>query len=263
LSHTENLWPWSELGLDNKPDDPKDLRRAYAKKLKSIDSDADVQAFERLRSAYDHARRLTGDKVGRKAITRSTQVQVFHQPVTQRSEPKTGSLTKIVQDDEVASRAKPNPETSPWAKKDFTDSQTVLDAAQKLISESNLNAEKWLPLINAPALSEPHISHQFQWMLQDFLRKSPVLRTRSALRVELFLAIDDRFGWVSDGIGFLRQFPNSFELQSKMSDDLRREEWRLKRNHEVFRTPKKMKVKPLPHWVWIITFVLWLVLLEG
>ncbi len=47
-------YPWSVLGIDA-TDDRKAIKRAYAKLLKSIDVDAEPQAFMDLRTAYDRA----------------------------------------------------------------------------------------------------------------------------------------------------------------------------------------------------------------
>lgn len=46
--------PWDTLGL-TRSDDPAEIRRAYARKLKAIDTDADPQAFVALRAALDQA----------------------------------------------------------------------------------------------------------------------------------------------------------------------------------------------------------------
>ncbi len=53
---------WAELEIDA-TEDLKSIKRAYAKKLKTIDRVHDIDAFQRLRSAYDSARYLadTGD----------------------------------------------------------------------------------------------------------------------------------------------------------------------------------------------------------
>jgi hypothetical protein len=45
---------WEELGIEPTLD-AKAIRRAYAERLKSIDADADIDAFQRLRRAYEMA----------------------------------------------------------------------------------------------------------------------------------------------------------------------------------------------------------------
>ena len=61
-------WPWSVLDLPRDADS-KDVRRAYARKLKAIDQATDIEGFSQLRSAYDMALRLTGVS-GKPAATR-------------------------------------------------------------------------------------------------------------------------------------------------------------------------------------------------
>jgi hypothetical protein len=45
---------WEELGIEP-TSDARAIRRAYARRLKSIDAEADIDAFQRLRRAYEMA----------------------------------------------------------------------------------------------------------------------------------------------------------------------------------------------------------------
>jgi hypothetical protein len=47
-------WVWAELGIPPS-DDPREIRRAYARRLKAIDPDRDRDAFQRLRRAFETA----------------------------------------------------------------------------------------------------------------------------------------------------------------------------------------------------------------
>ncbi|WP_094463199.1 hypothetical protein [Pannonibacter phragmitetus] len=50
-------WPYRLLGLDEPSDDPKLLKRAYARQLKQVDQAAEAEAFQALRQAYEAALR--------------------------------------------------------------------------------------------------------------------------------------------------------------------------------------------------------------
>jgi hypothetical protein len=47
-------WPWTELDIEP-VNDERAVKRAYAKKLKALDPEADPAGFIELRSAYDYA----------------------------------------------------------------------------------------------------------------------------------------------------------------------------------------------------------------
>lgn len=44
-------WPWDELGLDG-PASLKEVRQAYAKRLKETHPEEDSEGFQRLHEAY-------------------------------------------------------------------------------------------------------------------------------------------------------------------------------------------------------------------
>ena len=49
-----NRYPWSILGIEP-TDDKREIKKAYARLLKTIDQKQDPQAFQKLREAYDQA----------------------------------------------------------------------------------------------------------------------------------------------------------------------------------------------------------------
>src|ERR1700754_5168464 len=65
-------WPWDELQIDASADE-RAVRRAYARLLKQRRPDDDVDAFQRLRAAYESALSLTQFAVAQAATTTMTQ----------------------------------------------------------------------------------------------------------------------------------------------------------------------------------------------
>lgn len=51
-------WPWSELGMAEASRDQGEIRRSYARRLKTIDQAHEIARFETLREAYADARAL-------------------------------------------------------------------------------------------------------------------------------------------------------------------------------------------------------------
>ncbi|WP_419902403.1 J domain-containing protein [Kiloniella sp.] len=47
-------WPYNILGFTQVPSEVKDIKRAYARRLKKIDQSQELQKFQELREAYEH-----------------------------------------------------------------------------------------------------------------------------------------------------------------------------------------------------------------
>jgi hypothetical protein len=54
MTEMERSWYWTVLGLDAGSDE-RTVKRAYARQLKTTRPDEDIDAFQRLRTAYEHA----------------------------------------------------------------------------------------------------------------------------------------------------------------------------------------------------------------
>ncbi|WP_114954426.1 J domain-containing protein [Sphingosinicella terrae] len=62
----KHRWVWNRLGLAPTAD-RREIRKAYAARLKAIDTDADPQAFIALREAWEAAQRLAAEAAGAQA----------------------------------------------------------------------------------------------------------------------------------------------------------------------------------------------------
>lgn len=236
-------WPWSVLGLDAAPDDPKAVRRAYAKQLKKIDAETDIAGFEALRQAYEAARDMVGGQRQRRSVTEGmpprqerkrtvpvSQALTGHRPPADlpplpksadelEPRPEPAAIPDVTPEipettDDAARQAAP----APWVQKDLDDPDTVLQEANRLADSGTLDPKLWKPVLQSEALTEPWVSWEVQNTLVSHLN-SYAFGQGMSLRnqKELFLAIDERFGWHSDGIAFLRRFPGAGELLAHQS----------------------------------------------
>lgn len=276
MSDSEILWPWSELGMKSQPEDPRDIRRAYARRLKEIDQATDIAGFETLRRAYEHALRMAETPKPQRRVTPVSGSRIEN--VLLPSDPQTEAMpvsetaqyddkfdTKSASPQEPAeikteipgndlSETKPTP--NPWSRKDYSDPDTVFKDAQKLIGEKSMNSASWLPLIESGALTDPQASDRFQRMLVDYLSEG---NPSSFAREGLYIAAEERFGWTSDGVTFLRRFPYARKLYETMSEVLRGHR-RSQERHEAANSARQDQIrhgKPIPMIMWVFPFLFW------
>ncbi len=269
----EGAWPWSELGLAGRPDDPKEVRRAYARRLKRIDQIKDVQAFERLRIAYETARQWAGDTQAghRRSIVAEMQAapppdlapvrnlvpqDAGTPPVSARPQ---GSPACLAPEPEVVQADTQQPGSSPAA---LCDPQTLLAKAADLSQANSIDIAGWSDVVAAPALIDPQLSRMVQdQLLSALMRDEARLKNGNQETQDFFAAIDARFGWVSDGVGFLRRFPQGRTVQNTMAHALP-----LVNDSTVYAANSKFRKRnaqgiaggrPVPLWLWIITSVTW------
>ncbi|MEM9522539.1 MAG: hypothetical protein AAF982_00855 [Pseudomonadota bacterium] len=285
MSGNERLWPWSELGLERAVDNSREVRRAYAVRLKEIDVHTDVEAFEKLRQAYDHARRITGQADPHDVASSAHQVAV---DVLKRHEKRSeSSRTRIAQpwsawEDDVQEPSakphgtagednpgrqnseplKPNIPSELWQEGGVSDPAILMEKAYRLVNEESLRARDWKVLLASTTLSDPDISMQFQWELINYLNRKMISGGFEASdRWAFYAAIDERFGWVSDGIGFLRKFPQARDLQTAMAKVLREYDGEQKTAPPFLAGKTGVHAKPLPPFLWILPLLIWLILL--
>ena len=61
-------WPWQELDLEGFTEDKRKIKRAYAKKLKTIDQSTELERFAELREAYEYALIICNDNVSHDSL---------------------------------------------------------------------------------------------------------------------------------------------------------------------------------------------------
>lgn len=94
---SNNHWPWDVLGIESNADE-RAVRRAYARLLKQQRPDQDVEAFQRLRYAYESALQMASGAVAKgvaaaQSDASSAEAAVLIEPTR---EPATASATSRV-----------------------------------------------------------------------------------------------------------------------------------------------------------------------
>ena len=258
MSDTETAWPWSVLGLKDTCSDPKDVRRAYAKKLKSIDPSADIDGFQALRYAYSRALKITQNNQdtqdsrsvsqGLPEIRTPTNDNTYFPPQPAPTPTSDGSKT-VELDQEIDSS-------------DYSIPENLFKRFNELTSyKKTLTLEEWSPLLSSVALTDPVVAQRVEWMLQENLAKNIGYYRSSINAAKLCNAIDERFGWVSDGIGFLKRYPHRRNLQATVSTIVRQNAWRFEERQKQIFTPKETKIKPVPAIYWAAAIILYFLLL--
>ncbi|WP_319825977.1 hypothetical protein [Thalassovita sp.] len=214
--------------------------------MKSIDADKDVQAFENLRNAYEHARAICegGARSQRPILaTRDTEpvppLPASSPPASPEDVPSETPDTDAVRD---------SAPTDPLA-----DLDKVIKLAVSLAEVGDLDPAKWRSLLYSTALDDPVSARHFEQCLVHVLvqsdRRTVFMPTREFARL-----LDDRFGWASDGIGFLRRFPQAGEFQSGFPLALNQGQGNRRARNIA------LHGRPISGWAWFALFLAWAVI---
>lgn len=244
MSADTTAYPWSVLGLDG-PSSDTDIRKAYAARLKSMDQDADPDAFQTLRGAYQYARQLA-----------KTAQNTPGDPVIEDTPPKPdqAGIDPLPVDLAVAP---PRPQTviSPIIVDGPSESECV-DQMQNLVVDNNFELAKWRKLLNSPALDDLDVAARFEHALvvslsDTLVRPKPRTQVLSVSAPWIAL-IENRFGWLSDGLRFERRFPRHTVLRDRMNRTFRHEQ-----SAQIFATKPIQPKRPLIERIITSTYSQW------
>lgn len=208
-------FPWDVLGLTSDATE-KDVRRAYAVRLKQIDTAKNPDGFEVLRRAYEAAL----------LSKRRIESQHHFEPVDEDD-----SADEAEVDDEPVVAVERVDLTAPF--------KTMLS----LVEKRDYSVNAWQRLLNDPLLDTPGANSAFEYALVAALSESELKTeyTLSAGKAWRDL-IETRYGWVSDGLRYTRQFPRHPDLRQVLV-----ELGRASRPLPYSPVPKKEK-SSLPWW---------------
>jgi hypothetical protein len=208
----EARWPWSVLDLPGKSAEA-DIRRAYARKLKTIDQTAEADKFQALRQAYDVALRMASAK-----------------PIARQKTVRTGALPEV--DARPAPLAVEAPlvirlDAAPPADQDGPQGETrirfqALLAALNGPDENDDAGRRIRQALQDPLTSDPSCAPAIELAIRDLVRRSiadhpPPDWPRSIDR-DTLRALDDRFHWLSDFRMFRARFGYDEDLKGRLLD---------------------------------------------
>lgn len=188
-------FPWSVLGLTPAATE-KEVRRAYATRLKQLDTAENPEAFQELRSAYEMAlmmRRTTDIAAGQD----HEEVVTVQEDFRQQSGPE-------LRDAEAVREPEP-------------DLTLPFKTMHELVEDWDYSVGPWQQLLNDPLLDDPHASAAFEFALVEALSENE-LKSEFALSAgeDWQELIESRYAWVSDGIRYARLFPLHADLRREL-----------------------------------------------
>ncbi|SMQ73065.1 hypothetical protein SAMN06295905_2249 [Devosia lucknowensis] len=178
-------WPWSALGLDEPATGERDIKRAYAARLRLIDIDRDIAGFEALRAAYDAAL----DRLSTSAADSGPSFSGQH--------PDFGRIA-----------APDSPEA------DERDAESSIGKIIWLLQSRHFAPDAWQPLLTAPDIDTPALQQYVESLLVRDLELG--LERGNAPSLTWIDLVDRHFGWSEDSVGFARRHPASRHLLSEL-----------------------------------------------
>jgi hypothetical protein len=213
-------WPWDVLDLPQPPGTTAEVRRAYAKKLKTIDQAKDIAGFEALREAYEAALARIEYKarhVAQPAAQSPPMQDVTFVPDIATDPPVTVPVLPPVQSAGIAASEAP-----PLSVEDR------LAARLQGLTERNIlvsATDRARHILDEPDFQAPELDSQLRAGFADYLRSQllfnhlnePYLR-HPGVTADLLRALDARFHWVSDYSAFRRDFHGDPHLLEAVLD---------------------------------------------
>ncbi len=181
-------FPWNVLGLTSVATE-KEVRRAYATRLKQLNTATHPDEFQELRRAYDFALMHTRLKGGERE--------------TETGEPEEQPEGQF--EDGILNLAPP------------PDLAVPFETMQSLVEARDYSVTAWQRLLNDPLLDARNTSAAFEYALVSALSENELTAsdTLSAGK-EWRDLIESRYAWMSDGLRYARQFPLHTDLRQAL-----------------------------------------------
>lgn len=222
-------WPYSELGFDSFPQTTKDIKRAYARKLKTIDQAQDIEGFQELRQAYqqalqsfecdleEHANQQTPDDIDGTKPTKTEYIIDHDTPSNLNQNVTSLQNNSADQLDDAATKDAEIEDEIDW--------DSIQSLFDNLISEeSQTDWNKSLnEVLSNPLIIDPDIMFAIESQLFDFLYENltyiddtdpslPNWVTAQAVET-----LNRHFEWVDDYIYLTNRFWNAETMMLAMT----------------------------------------------
>jgi hypothetical protein len=189
-------FPWNVLELDPGATQ-KDIRRAYAVKLKQLDTAKNPEEFQELRHAYEVA--LFNARIF---------TEIESSPTEPEAVPAAGERQNEAPEAVATAEAPPAPDlTAPF------------ETMRSLVERRDYSVAAWQHLLNDPRLDDPYANASFEYALVAALSENE-LKTEFTLSAKKGWQdlIESRYAWVSDGMRYTRMFPLHNDLRDALVD---------------------------------------------
>jgi hypothetical protein len=189
----------------------------YARILKTIDQDADVERFQALHQAYGFARHSAKNNTAQPAA-----------PIWEE-DPLPEAKVPVTLDPVEELRSEPKPTVDPEPEKstdddfsfepDWVKFNLLNKELSDLIAIRNYNADKWMDILGDPVLDFANTSVAAEQTivegLMELYRKNNLFNPIP--HNNWFILIENRFSWIADGLRFERSFPGSLIIRDRFN----------------------------------------------
>lgn len=265
---SDRFWPWDVLDLDYETADRRAVKRAYARLLKAIDTQADPDGFQALRNAYETA--LGYVDYNKKNAAYGADVSADTQSENQFLDEDGGTafVTPLAaperQETVLKEPAFDAPEP-PIVQPEENTPDLIFDV-KALIDRKKFDGVEWGCVLEKIFLLDFDAADLFEQQLVELLDEYFIQNSkypRAPASQSWYLSLDQHFSWFSDGLGFQRRFPQKYDLFDLLNTGARDHYL----NASAPAVPVHPKDRPLPiylrWWALILIYFIGLGILNG
>lgn len=239
-------WPWRSLGLSAAPAQLRDIKRAYAKRLKVLDTATQAQEFQELRTAYEAARQAWElEQAPAPALAPESEVEsasrtpapfpassAASEREREREPTPSPDWTRAAEHERESGPEplafidgpptdpgghvgqEPAPDHQVWLEPEPEDEPEIVALLDAVYDHKPPLFERWSSLLAHPRMQDVEFAEQMEAQMLQFVydHLDPELEDQdNARQIDLRLVrlLDERFGWMSDYPSFSRSFPRA------------------------------------------------------
>lgn len=191
--------PWNVLGIDQ-TNDLTLIKRAYSRLLKQAHPEEDPEGYQRLREAYDAARRIVSDGEQHRQADLSVSELTIPPP----------QFTEHTEEAEGISASAPDIVPGQWSDHDAESPEVAASRFLRHAAEiydrfaSRIDAEAWTRLLEDDAFSGIEVRQILRWELLGLLMDKPWLPGN------IWRILNHAFSWTEQELELTKYFPEPF-----------------------------------------------------